>query len=132
MIASKEKIMGFGHRVYKVYDPRAKILKKFVETVTKKNGQENLFLTAEKIENIMAQTLGSKGIFPNVDFYSGLLYYSVGFDPSIFTPIFAVGRISGWTARSLEYLSDNKIFRPRGMYVGNRGPKEFIPIDDRQ
>ncbi|MCW6169030.1 MAG: citrate/2-methylcitrate synthase [Thermoplasmatales archaeon] len=132
MIASKEKIMGFGHRVYKVYDPRAKILKKFVETVTTKNGQENLFQTAERIENIMTQTLGSKGIFPNVDFYSGLLYYSVGFDPSIFTPIFAVGRISGWTARSLEYLSDNKIFRPRGLYVGNKGPKEFVPIDDRQ
>jgi len=131
MIENKEKIMGFGHRVYKVYDPRAKILKKFVEVVTKKNGQENLFCTAERIEEIMTQILGSKGIFPNVDFYSGLLYYSVGFSPSIFTPIFAVGRVSGWTARSLEYLKDNKIFRPRGLYVGEKGPRDYVPMDER-
>ena len=131
MIDRKDKIMGFGHRVYKVYDPRAKILKQFAERVTTANKQQVLFKTANKIEEVMISRLGSKGIFPNVDFYSGMLYYSIGFNPDIFTPIFAVGRISGWVARALEYVRDNKIFRPKALYSGETGPKKYVPVNER-
>ncbi len=132
MVEHKEKIMGFGHRVYKVYDPRAKILKQFAEKVTTAHGKQELFQAANKIEEVMISKLGSKGIFPNVDFYSGLLYYSIGFDPEIFTPIFAVSRASGWVSRSLEYVRDNRLFRPKAVYVGEKGPKRYIPINERE
>ncbi len=132
MVEHKEKIMGFGHRVYKVYDPRAKILKQFAEKVTNAHGKQELFQAANKIEEVMISKLGSKGIFPNVDFYSGLLYYSIGFDPEIFTPIFAVSRASGWVARSLEYVKDNRLFRPKAVYVGQNGPNKYIPINERE
>lgn len=132
MVTNKEKIMGFGHRVYKVYDPRAKILKQFAEQVTSAHGKQDLFNAANKIEEVMISRLGSKGIFPNVDFYSGLLYYSIGFNPEIFTPIFAVSRASGWVARSLEYVKDNRLFRPKAVYVGETGPKKYLPINERE
>ncbi|MGP6239294.1 citrate/2-methylcitrate synthase [Cuniculiplasma sp. SKW4] len=131
MIARKEKIMGFGHRVYKVYDPRAKILKQYAQYITEKNNK-NLFLTASKIEELMINKFGSKGIFPNVDFYSGMVYSALGFKTEIFTPIFAVGRISGWVARSLEYIQDNKLFRPKAKYVGETGPLKYKPINERE
>lgn len=131
MIQNKEKIMGFGHRVYKVYDPRAKILKEYAKYVAEKNNKPELFETAEKIEEVMINKLGSKGIFPNVDFYSGMIYYSMGFEPQIFTPIFAVGRISGWVSRALEYLSDNRLFRPKAKYVGESELKKYVPINER-
>ena len=79
----------------------------------------------------MINTLGSKGIFPNVDFYSGMVYNAMGFKTEIFTPIFAVGRISGWVARALEYVSDNKLFRPKAQYTGERGPLKYVPIQER-
>ena len=132
MIEKKEKIMGFGHRVYKVYDPRARILKQFAERVTTANGKQELFEAANKIEEVMISKLGSKGIFPNVDFYSGLLYYSIGFNPEIFTPIFAVSRTSGWVARSLEYVKDNRLFRPKALYIGENGPKKYVPMNERE
>lgn len=131
MIDRKEKIMGFGHRVYKVYDPRARILKQFAEQVTKAHGKESLFAAANRIEEVMISRLGSKGIFPNVDFYSGLMYYSIGFNPEIFTPIFAVSRASGWVARSLEYVRDNRLFRPKALYVGEKGPRKYITMNER-
>lgn len=131
MITNKEKIMGFGHRVYKVYDPRAKILKEYAKYVAEKNNKPELFETAEKIEKVMIDRLGSKGIFPNVDFYSGMIYYSMGFEPEIFTPIFALGRVSGWVARALEYVSDNKLFRPKAKYVGESELKKYVPINER-
>ncbi len=130
MMERKEKIMGFGHRVYKVYDPRAKILKQYADYITQKNDR-NLYLTANKIEELMINKLGSKGIFPNVDFYSGMVYNALGFKTEIFTPIFAVGRISGWVARSLEYAADNKLFRPKALYTGERGPLKYVPIHER-
>lgn len=131
MITNKEKIMGFGHRVYKVYDPRAKILKQYADEVTKQHGTQKLFEAANKIEEVMISKLGSKGIFPNVDFYSGLLYHSIGFDPEIFTPIFAVSRTSGWVARSLEYVKDNRLFRPKATYTGETGPLDYVAMDER-
>ena len=130
MMERKEKIMGFGHRVYKVYDPRAKILKQYADYITQKNDR-NLYETANKVEEIMINTLGSKGIFPNVDFYSGMVYNAMGFKTEIFTPIFAVGRISGWVARALEYVSDNKLVRPKAQYTGERGPLKYVPIQER-
>ncbi|MCL4343082.1 MAG: citrate synthase/methylcitrate synthase [Candidatus Thermoplasmatota archaeon] len=130
-LEKKEKIMGFGHRVYKVYDPRARILKGFAREVTARNGKGQLFDTAQKIEDVMISKLGTKGIFPNVDFYSGMVYDSLGFHPDMFTSLFAASRTSGWVARSLEYVSDNKLFRPRSSYVGERGPLAYIPIEKR-
>ncbi|MFG1450585.1 MAG: citrate/2-methylcitrate synthase [Thermoplasmataceae archaeon] len=131
MIENKEKIMGFGHRVYKVYDPRAKILKEYAHEVTSMNGKEELFHTANKIEEVMISKLGNKGIFPNVDFYSGMLYSSIGFSREVFTPIFAVGRISGWVARSLEYVRDNRLFRPKALYGGTKELLKYVPINER-
>ncbi len=131
MITNKEKIMGFGHRVYKVYDPRAKILKEYAKYVAEKNNKPELFHTAEKIEEVMINRLGSKGIFPNVDFYSGMIYYSMGFEPEMFTPIFALGRISGWVSRALEYLSENRLFRPKARYIGESDLKKYVPIHER-
>ncbi len=131
MIENKEKIMGFGHRVYKVYDPRAKILKEYAKYVAEKNNSLELFYTAQKIEEVMINKLGSKGIFPNVDFYSGMIYYSMGFEPEIFTPIFALGRTSGWVSRALEYLHDNRLFRPKAKYIGETDLKKYVPINER-
>lgn len=131
MIENKEKIMGFGHRVYKVYDPRAKILKEYAKYVAEKNNSQELFETAQRIEEVMIEKLGNKGIFPNVDFFSGMIYFSMGFQPEIFTPIFALGRTSGWVARALEYLSENRLFRPKAKYVGETELKRYVPINER-
>ncbi len=129
-IASKRKIPGFGHRVYKAYDPRAKVLARFSERITKLHGQERLYRTAKKIEELVVPALGGKGIFPNVDFYSGTIYYCMGFDYAMYTPIFMVGRIPGQVARVLEYLPDNRIFRPRAAYVGDLN-LTYVPIEQR-
>ncbi len=129
-IASKRKIPGFGHRVYKAYDPRAKVLARFSERITKLHGQERLYRTAKKIEELVVPALGGKGIFPNVDFYSGTIYYCMGFDYVMYTPIFMVGRIPGQVARVLEYLPDNRIFRPRAAYVGDLN-LTYVPIEQR-
>ncbi len=124
------KIMGFGHRVYKAYDPRAKILKKFAEELAKKKGDNLLFPMALKIEEVMIREKGKKGIFPNVDFYSGIVYNLLGFPKQIYTPIFAVARVVGWTAHVLEYTQANRIFRPRSIYNGPVDV-EYKPIEER-
>lgn len=131
-LANKEKIMGFGHRVYKAYDPRARILSPLAEILVRNNPEaEALFKVASTLETEMVGRVGeTKKIFPNVDFYSGLVYGSLGIDPSMFTSIFAVSRVAGWTARVLEYLQRNRIFRPRAIYVGELHEK-VQPIEDR-
>lgn len=129
-IESKHKIMGFGHRVYKTYDPRAKILKTYAEQACQRTGNENLFKIATVVEAEVIKAYGDKGIFPNVDFYSGILYYAMGIDPSMFTPIFAMSRMAGWVARVLEYLPQNRLFRPRAVYQGNLDLK-YKPIETR-
>ncbi len=130
--AKKHKIPGFGHRVYKTYDPRARILgplAKYLAKTTKKNS--SLIRTAEKLEKIVVADLGKKkNIFPNVDFYSGLVYDCMGIPESMFTPLFAVSRVAGWTARVSEYLKKNRIFRPRSTYIGEFY-KEYTPLDQR-
>ncbi len=129
-IKNKVKIMGFGHRIYKVYDPRAKIFKQYAERICRQAGKEDLYRIAEVVEREVVSAYGSKGIFPNVDFYSGLIYHSLGIDTWLFTPIFAVSRVAGWVARILEYLPNNRIFRPRAVYTGPTNLK-YISIDER-
>ncbi len=128
----KRKIMGFGHRVYKAYDPRARVLGPLAKYLARKNKNvSDLFKTAAVLEKEVVSTLGQKkGIFPNVDFYSGIVYSAMGIPAEMFTPIFAVSRVSGWTARVLEYLQNNRIFRPRAMYVG-KFDEEYVPIAKR-
>jgi citrate synthase len=129
-IDNKKKIMGFGHRVYKAYDPRAKILGQYSQKVTQIHGMEHLYKNAKKVEEEVIKAYGEKGIFPNVDFYSGTIYYAMGIEIPMFTPIFAVSRVAGWCARVLEYMPQNRIFRPRAVYVG-AAEAEYVPIDQR-
>ena len=120
--SQKKKIMGFGHRVYKAYDPRARVLGPLAKYLIETKGNKklnNLFNTAQTLEKEVVSTLGAKKkIFPNVDFYSGLVYSCLGIPPQMFTPIFAVSRVAGWTSRVMEYLENNRIFRPRAVYIG--------------
>ncbi len=118
--AAKEKVMGFGHRVYKAYDPRARIFGPIAKLLAEKNTENKIiYEIAAKLEEIVVSELGmERKIFPNVDFYSGIIYKAMGIDTNMFTPIFAVSRIAGWTARALEYLADNRLFRPRAVYTG--------------
>ena len=131
-LAHKERIMGFGHRVYKAYDPRARVLGPLAACLARGNPEvEPLFRVAREVEKEVLARLGNeKKIFPNVDFYSGLVYRSLGIDPEMFTPLFAVSRVAGWTARVLEYLKNNRIFRPRAMYVGDFN-KKYVPLERR-
>ncbi len=114
---NKEKIMGFGHRVYKNGDPRAKILRGMSEELGKRRGEPQWYTMSAHIDNIMQS---KKGLLPNVDFYSATVYYCLDIPIDLYTPIFAVSRASGWLAHSLEQYSNNRIYRPRGSYVGPR------------
>jgi len=129
-IAKKKKLMGFGHRVYKAYDPRAKVLGEYSQEITEKKGMGHLYKIANTIEKEVIKAYGEKGIFPNVDFYSGTIYYALGIDVPMFTPIFAVSRVAGWVARVLEYLPQNRIFRPRAVYIGAL-EADYVPIGKR-
>lgn len=114
-LVEKRKIMGFGHRVYKVLDPRAKHLKRMSKEWGERAHEKKWFKMSELIEELM---LKKKGINPNVDFYSASTYYTMGIDPDMYTPIFAVARMVGWTSHVIEQLKDNRIMRPRANYVG--------------
>lgn len=129
MIARKEKIPGFGHRVYKAMDPRAKILKKYAEELAAK-GNSPQFATAVEVEKVVLEHYAQKGIWPNVDFFSGIVYSGLGIPRDCFTPIFAMARVSGWLAHWLEQLDGNRIFRPTQKYVGKH-EQPYIPIDKR-
>ena len=128
----KRKISGFGHRVYKAYDPRARILSPLAKYLVKKNKEYGpLFKIAQALEKEVVSSLGAeKKIFPNVDFYSGIVYNALGIPAEMFTPIFTVSRVAGWTSRVNEYLENNRIFRPRAMYVGPFN-KKYIPLHKR-
>ncbi len=129
-LAKKKRIMGFGHRVYKAYDPRARILHEYAVEITKRAGTEKYLRMAEIIERVMIERLGKKGIFPNVDFYSGVVMSSMGIDDELFTPIFATSRVAGWTAHALEQRIDNRIYRPRFVYVGPE-IDHWVPMEER-
>ncbi len=129
---AKRKITGFGHRVYKAYDPRARILGPLAELLAQRSASVgSLYTTARALEKKVVSELGeSKGIFPNVDFYSGLVYRSMGIPAELYTTIFAVSRVSGWGARVVEYLQNNRIFRPRAIYTGTFN-EEYVPLSER-
>jgi len=130
-LEERRKIMGFGHRVYKAYDPRAKILKKYAKKLGNNGEDNNLFEIGEKVEEIMLAKVGDKGIQPNVDFYSGIVLNHLGITTDIFTPIFAISRSAGWGSHILEYLESNRLFRPRAIYNGPYH-QEYIEIEDRE
>ncbi len=127
----RKKIMGFGHRVYKAYDPRAKILKKYAKELTERNGNTTFFEIGEKIEKYMIDRVGDKGIQPNVDFYSGIVLNGLNIPTDLFTPIFAISRSSGWGAHVLEYLEANRLFRPRAIYNGPLN-LDYVKIEGRE
>ena len=129
-LAEHRKIMGFGHRVYKAYDPRAEILKDYAERLSEKNGDMKFINIGKKIEEVMIREVGKKGIFPNVDFYSGIVYHFLGIPTDLFTPIFAMSRVAGWVSHIIEYLQANRIFRPRAIYNGPIDV-EYTPIEER-
>lgn len=119
-LANKVKVMGFGHRVYKNGDPRAKILRQMSEQITKKIGEPHWYQMSALIDDTVQK---EKGLLPNVDFYSATVYYSMRIPIDLFTPIFAVSRISGWLAHIFEQYANNRIYRPRGKWVGKEGLK---------
>jgi citrate synthase len=130
-----EKLMGFGHRVYKNFDPRAKILKKAVEDVFEATGTENPLLeVAKELERIALEDdyFVKRKLYPNVDFYSGLIYEALGLPVEMFTVMFAIGRTPGWVAQWLEMVGDKeqKIARPRQIYTGDR-TRDYVPIENR-
>ena len=120
-LARKDRIMGFGHRVYKAYDPRAGYLKTFAKQIATDTGNQGLYEMSTKIEDIMKAEVAAKGIYPNVDFFSATTYHSIGIDLDIFTCMFAVSRISGWTAHCMEQLASNRLIRPMAEYTGPHG-----------
>lgn len=126
-LANKRKIMGIGHAVYKTEDPRATWLRKFSQQMGERKGETQWFEMSQKIERLMHE---KKGMFPNVDFYSASTYYLMGIPLDLYTPIFAVSRISGWTGHILEQYGNNKLIRPRAEYIGARDLK-YTPIDER-
>ncbi|MGQ4647592.1 citrate synthase [Lyngbya aestuarii] len=126
----KTKIMGFGHRVYKVKDPRAKILQSLAEKLFEKSGRDKYYDIAVELEEAVEEKLGSKGIYPNVDFYSGLVYRKLGIPIDLFTPVFAIARVAGWLAHWKEQLAENRIYRPTQVYSG-RHDAPYIPITKR-
>ncbi|MBK9242095.1 MAG: citrate synthase [Acidobacteria bacterium] len=127
-LARKEKISGFGHRVYHTEDPRATHLRRFSKSIGEKAGQPQWFAMSERIEQVVK---GDKGLNPNVDFYSASMFYSLGIPIALYTPIFAVSRISGWTAHVLEQYANNRLIRPRTEYIGPAYPQQVLPLDQR-
>ncbi len=130
-LKAKHKLMGFGHRVYKVKDPRAVILQKLCERLFSEFGPSPLYRTAVELEKVAAEHLHAKQIYPNVDFYSGIIYDKMGIDVALFTPIFAIARVAGWLAHWLEQLRENKLFRPEQIYAGEHN-RPYVPIDQRR
>ncbi|MEM4313441.1 MAG: citrate/2-methylcitrate synthase, partial [Thermoplasmata archaeon] len=134
ILSGNRRLMGFGHRVYKTYDPRAKIFKNIAESLSRNNEEANkLFRIAKKLEELGIKQYGSKGIYPNTDYYSGIVYMSIGFPlrNNIYTGLFALSRITGWQAHFIEYVEEqHRLIRPRAVYKGPE-PRPFVPIEKR-
>jgi len=128
MLAQKKKIPGFGHRVYHTEDPRATHLRKMSRDLGQSSGEPKWFDFSNKIEGFVK---GEKKLNANVDFYSASTYHTLGIEVDLFTPVFAVSRISGWSAHVIEQLDDNRLIRPRADYVGPIYPAKYIPMDKR-
>lgn len=130
-LTNREKIPGLGHRVYKTKDPRATLLQKLYVELTEKVGVDMTYKIARQIEELSQATLGSKGVCPNVDFYSGIVYRKLDIPTDLFTPIFAIARVSGWLAHWKEQLGNGRIYRPAQIYTGKHGVK-YTPILERK
>jgi len=124
----KEKIMGFGHRVYHTEDPRATHLRAMSKALAESSGETRWYDMSRRIEKIMNE---GKKLNSNVDFYSASVYYMLGIPPDLFTPIFAISRISGWTAHVLEQYENNRLIRPRAEYIGPEYPQPYVPVEKR-
>ncbi|HUK25298.1 MAG TPA: citrate synthase [Terriglobales bacterium] len=129
MLAQKKKIPGFGHRVYHTEDPRATHLRQMSRDLGKSSGQVKWFEISQRIEEFVK---ADKSLNANVDFYSASTYHTLGIDVDLFTPVFAVSRISGWTAHVIEQLDDNRLIRPRADYIGPSYPQHWIPLEQRE
>lgn len=129
-LQGKKKLMGFGHRVYKVKDPRATVLQELCRRLFHAHGNSPMYDVALEVEAAAGELLNSKGIYPNVDFYSGIIYDKMGIGTDLFTPLFAMARVSGWLAHWLEQLRENKLFRPDQIYSGEHN-RPYVPIDQR-
>jgi citrate synthase len=129
-LQAKQKLMGFGHRVYKVKDPRATVLQTLCERLFKECGSSSLYEVALAVEQAAGEAFAGKAIYPNVDFYSGIIYDKMGIDVHLFTPLFAMARVSGWLAHWLEQLRENKLFRPDQIYSGEHN-RPYVPLDRR-
>jgi len=127
LLAGKRKVMGFGHRVYKEGDPRARILREMSRKLCAETGLPELFAISERLEERME---AEKGLIPNVDFYSASVYYCMDIPVDLFTPIFAASRVAGWCAHAIEQYGNNRIYRPRGHYVGPTD-QHWVPADER-
>jgi citrate synthase len=126
-LAKKEKIMGFGHRVYKTFDPRARHLQKMAQSLSEETGHEELYRWSMDMLTTMKN---EKNIDPNVDFFSATVYYSMGIQPDLYTCIFTMSRISGWAGHYMEQMANNRLVRPRALYVGQKN-QEYPPIESR-
>jgi citrate synthase len=126
----KYKVMGIGHRVYKVKDARATVLQEIAEHVFAESSRPKNYETALELERVCAGIYGPRGIYPNVDFYSGVVYQALGIPTDVFTPIFAIARVAGWLAHWTEQLVGNRIFRPEQIFVGKNDVK-YVPLDQR-
>lgn len=129
-LARKDKIPGFGHRVYKAYDPRASHLKSLAKQLAEDTGNSDLYNKSTAIEAVMNREKAAKGIYPNVDFYSATTYHCIGLPLDLFTPMFVIGRVGGWSAHALEQLSHNRLYRPDVDYTGPHGVA-YTPIEKR-
>jgi citrate synthase len=133
MFATGQKVMGFGHRVYHTEDPRATHLRRMSEATAARQGNTKWFAMSQRVEELVTAEMDRKGkkIRANVDFYSASTYYMLGITVDLFTPIFAVSRISGWTAHVLEQLQNNRLIRPRADYTGARPSVEYVALENR-
>ncbi len=131
-LGRKQKIMGMGHRVYKVKDPRSEIMERFLLELSEKKGDFRYYEILKELEKVARSKMETTGkpIYPNVDFFSGAVYILLGIPAILFTPIFAISRVSGWLAHILEQRIDNRLYRPKSLYVGPE-PIDFVPADRR-
>ncbi len=131
IVMRKQKLMGFGHRVYRTYDPRMRIFKKMASEVAKSDEDRKILAVAERLEQIGVQQFGQKHVYPNTDFYSGIAFKGIGFNVNMFTALFALSRTTGWVAHISEYNeSEPRLMRPRALYKGP-GPRELAALSHK-
>lgn len=127
-LAANRRIMGFGHRVYKQGDPRAKLLKPYCQKLAEQTGHETTEAVAERIEKIMSKQ--RENVPPNLDWFAGRLFYYLGLPMDVYTPLLAIGRVAGWCAHIIEQLDNNRLMRPRAIYTGPK-PRDWVPLTER-